>query len=89
MPLKHFQRFAHANIPQPASAIDGSRGAVLASERKLCAGDFLLVANELMDWITDSCVPYNCSFIERACQDEIAIRIKMKGHELSLMAFQS
>lgn len=36
-----------------------------------------------------SCIPNYCSFIKRACQYQISIRVKMKGDKLAIMAFKS
>jgi hypothetical protein len=62
--LEHLQTLSHTNIPKSAGAVNGSSRAVLSGEFELGAGDFLFMADQLMDWITNACVPDDGCFIE-------------------------
>lgn len=42
-----------------------------------------------MNCLSNSRVPDNRCFIKRPCQYQIAIRIKMEGHQFAIMAFKS
>lgn len=46
------------------------------------------MAGQLMDWIAYPCIPNDSSFIERTCQDEIAVWIEMQRDQLTLMSFE-
>ena len=70
---KHLEAFAHAHVPQSTGAVNGRSGTVLSSELKLSARDFLLVAHQLVNRLTNPGVPDDGSLVEGASENEISV----------------
>ena len=77
MPFEDLETFTHPDIPQSASPINRSRCTVLSCKFKLSAWNLFVMTHKLMNWISDTCIPDDGSFIEGTCQNKITIWVEM------------